>query len=313
MTIRTYEPGDDAAQVSIYNEAAGDLPKFKPAKLDEVRRRASGPNFDPSTRFFAVDNGRPVGYAAFHPNGRLSFPWTRKGAEQWVEPLFEAVLQEMKKRGLTSAFAAYRADWTGVRDFFLEHGFGQTREMVNYVMDLAEMPTPAARTAGTVTAMTAADAPAVLALCPSAFRVRDPAALERHLLHNPYFPADCVFVQRSKIDGSPLSMGLVIAKSDYADPHQLDGAMPCFRLGAVGTEGLDVKRVNGLFSFIAPAERDASPLALDLLAYAAFKLQDTDVETFAAQTSSDQTHLTRFYKQFFRRQPGFPLFERSLT
>jgi len=28
MTIRTYQPGDDVAQVSIYNEASADLPKF---------------------------------------------------------------------------------------------------------------------------------------------------------------------------------------------------------------------------------------------------------------------------------------------
>ena len=35
MTIRTFQPGDDVAQVGIYNEAAGDLPKFKPATLDE--------------------------------------------------------------------------------------------------------------------------------------------------------------------------------------------------------------------------------------------------------------------------------------
>src|SRR5262249_51646942 len=34
MTIRTFQPGDDAVQVSIYNEAAADLPKFKPATID---------------------------------------------------------------------------------------------------------------------------------------------------------------------------------------------------------------------------------------------------------------------------------------
>ena len=39
MKIRTYAPGDDGAQVSIYNEAAATLPKFKAATLDEVRRR----------------------------------------------------------------------------------------------------------------------------------------------------------------------------------------------------------------------------------------------------------------------------------
>ena len=98
MTIRTFKPGDDAAQVSIYNEAAADLPKFKAVTLDELRRRLRGPDFDPTTRFFAVEGGRPVGYAAFHVNGRVSFPWCRKGREQWAEPLLEAVLQAMRAR-----------------------------------------------------------------------------------------------------------------------------------------------------------------------------------------------------------------------
>ena len=81
MTIRTFTAGDDAAQVGIYNEAAADLPKFKAVTLDELRGRLRGPDFDPATRFFAVENGRPVGYAAFHANGRVSFPWCRKGRE----------------------------------------------------------------------------------------------------------------------------------------------------------------------------------------------------------------------------------------
>src|SRR5713101_7577577 len=62
VSIRCYEPGDENAQVAIYNEAAGPLPKFKPATLDEVRRRCRAADFDPSTRFYAVEGDRPVGY-----------------------------------------------------------------------------------------------------------------------------------------------------------------------------------------------------------------------------------------------------------
>src|SRR5262245_59517767 len=98
MTIRTFEAGDDAAQVSIYNEAAQELPKFKPATLDEVRRRLRGPDGHPASRFFAVAEGRPVGYATFSASGRVSFPWCRKGHEQFAQPLFEAVLQAMRQR-----------------------------------------------------------------------------------------------------------------------------------------------------------------------------------------------------------------------
>src|SRR4051812_4327247 len=71
MTIRTFQSGDDVAQVSIYNEAAAALPRFKPATLDELRRRLRGPDFDPSSRFYALADGRPVGYATFAASGRV--------------------------------------------------------------------------------------------------------------------------------------------------------------------------------------------------------------------------------------------------
>src|SRR5438105_2386744 len=81
MQIRNFEPGDEAAQVGIYNEAAGSLPRFKPATLDEVRRRSKATDFDPGTRFYAVDGGQVVGYAVFQANGRVSYPWCRSGQE----------------------------------------------------------------------------------------------------------------------------------------------------------------------------------------------------------------------------------------
>ncbi|HVS34740.1 MAG TPA: hypothetical protein VMS17_04105, partial [Gemmataceae bacterium] len=236
MTIRTFTAGDDVAQVGIYNEAAAELPHFKAVTLNELRRRLHSSDFDPTTRFFALENGRPVGYAAFHANGRVSFPWCRKGRESWAEPLLEAVLDEMKRRGMTAAFAAYRADWPAQRDFFLGHGFCATREVVNFVLELVDMPTPSARATLAVEAMTPADAPAVLALAPKAFHVRDAAELERHLLHNPYFPPEAVRVLRSRGDATPIGLSVLVENPAYADPRGIDSDMPCFRLGAVGTE-----------------------------------------------------------------------------
>ena len=89
-------------------------------------------------------------------------------------------------------FAAYRADWTAQRDFFLAHGFRPAREIVNFIMELVDMPTPSARAAAAIEPLTPADVPAVLALAPKAFRVRDAVGLEQHLLHNSYFPPDSV-------------------------------------------------------------------------------------------------------------------------
>ena len=54
MNVRTFQRGDEAAQVAIYNEAAGALPKFKPATSHEVQRRTSARDFDPATRFYAL-------------------------------------------------------------------------------------------------------------------------------------------------------------------------------------------------------------------------------------------------------------------
>lgn len=312
MTIRSYRPGDDVAQVSIYNEAAGELPKFKAATLDEVRRRARGADFDPSARFVAEAGGRPVGYATFHANGRVSYPWCRKGHEDQAEPLFDAVLGAMKGRGLPRAFAAYRADWPAQLEFFQRHGFRQVREMVNFVLDLGEMPTPAARTNTLITPLTRDDLSVVLQLATNLARAADVAALERYFFDNPWFPPDSAFALRSREGGPPLAVGVLVVNPGYADPRQVDAGMPCFRLGAFGTEGMQVKRINGLFSFLAPADGHVNLTGLNLLGYAAFRLEDTPIDTFGAQVPSDAEHLLRFYKQFFRRQGSFPVFEREL-
>jgi hypothetical protein len=311
MEIRTYRPGDEAAQVSIYNEAAGDLPKFKAATLDEVRRRARDANYDPTARFLALVDGRPVGYTAFQPNGRVSYPWCRKGHEAAAQPLFERVLQAMKERGLTRAFAAYRSDWTAQQQFFQSNGFQLRREMVNYVLDLAEMPTPMARPSNSVGPATPNDVPAILEMGSNVL-IRERAALEQYLFHNPYFPADSVFVLRSRRGGTALAVGILIINPVYADPRQIDAAMPCFRLGAFGTEGMTTKRVNGLFSFLTADTPNAQSRALDLLSHAAHRLHNTEVETFAAQVPSDAAHLLRFYEQYFQRQASFPILERTL-
>ena len=89
--------------------------------------------------------------------------------------------------------------------------------------------------------------------------------------------------------------------------------MPCFRLGAFGTEGMQTKRLNGLFSFLTRSDRDTMPLGLDLLGQAAFRLRQTEVSHLAAQVPSDAPQLLRFYQRLFRRQGSFPILERTLT
>jgi hypothetical protein len=275
MDIRNYQPGDDSVQATIYNEAAGQLPKFKAATEGEVNRRTKAPGFDPGTRFYAVDSGQVVGYATFHPNGRVGYPWCRKGHENAAEPLYESVEKAMKNRKIPLAFAAYRHDWTPPKEFFTHHGFRVAREMVNFVVDQVELPTRTGKLSNPLSPLTRDDIPAIFALAPNVLRVSSVEALEKYLLHNPYFKPESVFVLRSRANNVPLAAGVVIENSSYADPKQVDAAMPCYRLGAFGSEGMQTKRINGLFSFLCASDRDVNPLALDLMHHATVRLEDS--------------------------------------
>jgi hypothetical protein len=88
--------------------------------------------------------------------------------------------------------------------------------------------------------------------------------------------------------------------------------MPCFRLGAFGTEGMQWKRLNGLFSFVVRPGRDVNPLGLELLTHAASRLNHTELGLLGAQVPSDAPHLLRFYQQLWHRQGAFPVLERAL-
>src|SRR5262249_48736848 len=124
---------------------------FKPATADDVARRTRARDFDPATRLYALADNQPVAYVTFQPNGRVGCPWCRKGHAGAAEPLFQGALEALKTRGLQMAFAAYRTDWTPQRDFFLAHGFQQVREMINFVLDQADMPTRPGRRANPLT------------------------------------------------------------------------------------------------------------------------------------------------------------------
>lgn len=313
MKIRTYQPGDELAQVAIYNEAAADLPKFKPSTIEDVRRRIADKDFNAGARFYAEENGKVVGYCAYHPgNGRVSYPWTLKGKENHAEALFNAAIESMRGRGRKTAFTAYRTDWQPITQFFQGHDFRLVREMVNFVIDIVEMPTPAARPSLPFSPLKREDVPAVRELAPEALRVGTAAELEKHLFENPYFSSEACYVLRSRTGGTPAAVAILIDNANYADPKQVDANMPCFRLGAFGTEGMETKRINGLFSFLCRPGRDVSSMALDLMGHAAFRLEETTTAWLGAQVPSDVPHLLRFYQQHFRRQGSFPVFERNL-
>jgi hypothetical protein len=313
VNIRTFRQGDEVHQVAIYNEAVSTLPRHKPATTQDVLRRVTARDFDPTMRFFALDGEQPVAYALFNPNGRVSYPWCRKGHEGLAEPLFQHTLRTMQQRGFRKAFTAYRGDWATVLEFFRRQGFVVAREMVNFVLDILDLPTVPRRPNANITSLQRGDVPALFALAPHVLRCRTAKELEEYLFANPYFGADALFVLRGRKDRVPLAVGILLANPAYADPKAVDADMPCFRLGAFGTEGMQTKRIKGLFSFLCRDDPQCAAPAVDLVAHAGGLLHDgDDITSLAAQVPSDAPHLLRFYQTRFRRQGSFPVMERDL-
>jgi hypothetical protein len=103
-----------------------------------------------------------------------------------------------------------------------------------------------------------------------------------------------------------------VLNPNYSHPERVDGDMPCFRLGAFGTEEMETQKINGLFSFMARLWRDCFALGLEMLGHALHQLFHTPLSVLAAQVPSDAPHLLRFFGELFRRQGSFPVFERKI-
>jgi hypothetical protein len=73
---------------------------------------------------------------------------------------------------------------------------------------------------------------------------------------------------------------------------------------------MQVKRLNGVFSFSAADQPEFVSLARSLLKGAADRVKHA--EALAAQVPSDVPHLLGFYERHFRRQGSFPVLERTL-
>jgi hypothetical protein len=310
MTIRPYQSGDEAAQVAIYNASAAALPGFKPANVDEVVRRYRTVDADLASKFYAVEGGEVVGYAVSSANGRVSYPWCRSGAEGVRAPLLGTVLAALRERGLDEAWAAYRSDWGPVLAFFQDHAFEPARTMINYVAPIAALPRAPVPPGQAIRPLQRGDLPQVVERGRGLFDTADPQALESFFFANPYFEASDLFVLTPETDtGRILGAALLVRNSSYADPTKIDAAMPCFRLGALGTEGQRHKRVNGLYSCVFESETAGATL----LCEAVRRLQSAGLSHIAAQAPSDQPVLLGFYDRHFQRQGSFPILKRALA
>jgi len=312
MPIRSYQTGDEHAQARIYNAAAGSLPGFKPATAEEIMRRSQSADPDPGSRCYATENGEVVGYAVFGSNGRVSYPWCLPGSEAVREPLLDAVLAGMRERGLPEAWAAYRGDWSPVLDFLRQHDFTEIRTMINYVADLSRLPSrnhlPSNRL---IARLEPADLPQLIALAPDLFRDVDARKLEQFFWHHPFYNlSESLFALKDGASGKILGVYVLVVSDRFADPTKIDAAMPCFRLGAFGTERERHKRLSGLFSCVFADEAEGDLLLAAALASHADRPGLTHL---AAQAPSDAVWLCAWYNRLFQRQGSFPIWSRQLS
>ena len=313
MKIRSFHSGDEIAQAGLFNVAAFALPGFKPATADEVKRRTRSRGFDPSTRFYAEDNRQVVGYCVLEPEqNRISYPWCKKGFEAAAPELFESALKSAKDRGLKKVFTSYRRDWESVLRFFLDNGFAKTRDMVNFWTDPVDLPTRINRTRLPIDRLKREDIPAIAEMGKGVIRL-PVEKLENYLFSNPYFPVEAYLVLRDRDGVRPVAVGIGLESSTYADVKKVDPLASCFRLGAFGTEGLNTKRVNGLFSYLVADPSSALTAGLALLTEASHEMTESSVTSLAAQCPSDALHLLGFYTRYFKEHGRFPVLEKQLV
>jgi hypothetical protein len=312
MPIRSYQPGDEHAQARIYNTVAGCLPAFKPSTADEIARRYQPGDPDGASRYYVVEDGEIVGYAVFGSNGRISYPWCLPGAEAQREPLLDTVLAEMRQRGLHQAWAAYRGDWTNVVDFLRAHGFRDKQTMINYIAEGSRLPAPVDLPPNrSITPLRPDDLPQLIALDPRLFGDLAATELERFYWHNPFYPLpQSLVAMRDTQSGAMVGAYLLVVSDRFADPTKIDAAMPCFRLGAFGTERERHKRVTGLFSCVFTDPADG-----DLLLGAALRSRAPQpaLTHIAAQAPSGAVALCAWYDLRFQRQGSFPVLSRDLS
>ena len=201
-------------------------------------------------------------------------------------------------------FGAYRRDWEPVLGFLTSRGFAVTREVINLWAEPDRTAHACGSRKNADKPPRRADLPAVVAMGRGILRLPE-SELESYFFANPYFPVEAFLVQRAT-DGTPTAMAIGLENSLYADVKKVDPLAPCFRLGAFGSEGLNAKRINGLFSFLVANPANAITAGLALLHEASEEMTDGTVTALAAQCPSDAPHLARLLLAVLSRTRPFP-------
>lgn len=308
MKLREYQPGDEEAQVSIFNELAKDWPGFRPLNADDIRRTIRKRGFSPSSRLSVEVDGVIVAYITTREDGRVTAPWCRPGHEAAAAVLVRAALEQLRRTNLSRAYFVTRRDWPQTMTLMESLGFVKVRDMLNYTMALTDTPTLTIRSRSEFASLTPQDIPTVRAMAPTLFTVDD-ETLRKHLLDNPQLSREAVYAVRSRSTGVLRGVALIVTDPNLTQA-KVDANSPVFHFGAFGTGAYQTERLNGLFSFVSSG--DAMTVGLDLLGEALRQVEEIDITHLHAQAPSDQPQLQRFYDRVFRRSGSFPVYEYPL-
>jgi hypothetical protein len=153
--------------------------------------------------------------------------------------------------------------------------------------------------------------PQLIALDPKLFAGSTPQALEQFFWDNPVyrFPGS-LWALKDRTRQAIRGVCVLVVADSYADPTKIDPAMPCFRLGAFGTERERHKRVRGLFSCVFADERDGDVMLRSVLLSSP---AGSRLNHVAAQAPSDAEALCSWFSRRFQRQGSFPIMARRLA
>src|SRR5262249_11565751 len=158
-------------------------------------------------------------------------------------------------------------------------GFARSREMINYVADVSDLPAGVPPREGAFAPVGREEFRQAVAMGEGLFVGEDPEAVAGFYAESPYVTPVGLFALNNVRDDPLRGLGVAIVDGRYADPTQIDAAMPCFRLGSLGTEVERHKRVKGMISVVFRDEEDG----VALLAEASRRLRQAGLAHAAAQ------------------------------
>ena len=314
MTIRTFQAGDDAAQGRIYNEAAGRPAAVQARDAGRAAPPARGPDFDPGTRFFAW-RGRPARRLRHVPRQRpRQLPLVPQGPRGGA-PSRSSRPSSTRCAGaaIAGAFAAYRADWPAAARVLRRPRLRARRARWSIRHRHRRHADAVGPLASHITPLTPADVPAVLrpgrASCAADDRRRARGSTSSTTPTSRRRRCSCC-AAAAATSRRRRGAGRRVAGATPTPAGRSRHALLPPR--GVRHRGADPSASTACSASSPPTRATCRRCALDLLGHATQRLQDTEVETLAAQVPSDAPHLLRFYKRSSAGRGVSRVFERPL-